>query len=319
MMRLGWAYLGVLGLVACGGAPAAGAAKSPAGVEATASSKVLKGSRLSMWLPDGMYRGSRLLALRLDEPLVVVALAEFTGQDEAGGAQILAGMREGAELPQAEEAQRGEARGFIGAAPGINGMTKQILGLKSGKTGALIVVQYQAGGEAIAKRILDSVRVDEQAPMDPLQLAGIAVGDLAGLEVTTTMSQPIVLAEKGARPPIAAKALRFALITMPYAQAEVSDEELGQMLGRAIGDLKPDTERAKGSEFKLDGRPAFFMIAPGESDGEKVAIYGFVARGQDTALVGFGHVGVANAEKDLPRLERLVQSIKFDDSVLGPR
>lgn len=319
MSRLSFVWLGLLGLVACGGAPAPGAAKSPDGAATAATAKVLKGSRLSMWLPDGMYRGSRLLALRLDEPLVVVALAEFTGDDEAGGAQILAGMREGAELPRAEEATRGEARGFIGAAPGINGMTKQILGLKSGKTGALVVVQYQAGGEAIAKRILDSVRVDEQAPMDPLQLSGYSLGDLAGLEVKTTMSQPIVLVEKGSRPPLSPTALSFALVTMPYAQADVSEEELGKMLGRAIADLKPDTERAKGSEFQLDGRPAFYMIAPGEKDGQKVAIYGFIARGQDTALVGFGHVGLDSAEKDLPRLEGLVQSIKFDDSVLGPR
>ena len=309
----------MLGLVACGGAPAPGAAKSPDGSAVAAGPKVLKGSRLSMWLPDGMYRGTRLLALRLDEPLLVVALAEFTGEDEAGGAQLLAGMREGAELPQAEETTRGDARGFIGAAPGINGMTKQILGLKSGKTGALLVVQYQAGAEALAKRILDSVRVDEHAQLDPLQLAGISLGDFAGLEVMPTLSQPILLVEKGARPPLSSKALRFTLVNMPYPKADVSDEELGQMLGGAIGDLKPDTERAKGSEFQLDGRPAFFMIAPGASDGEPVAIYGFIARGQDTALVGFGHVGVASAEKDLPRIERLVQSLKFDDSVLGPR
>jgi hypothetical protein len=319
MSRLSWVCLGLLGLVACGGAPAPGSAKSPNGAAAPLESKVLKGSRLSMWLPDGMYRGTRLLALRLDEPLVVVALAEFTGADEAAAEQLLAGMREGAELPQAEETTRGGARGFIGAAPGINGMTKQILGLKAGKAGALVVVQYQPSGEDIAKHILDSVRVDERAEMDPLLLAGITLGDRAGLEVATTMSQPIILSEKGARPPLSSTALRFALMTAPYPKADVSDEELGQMLGGAIADLKPDTSRAKGSEFQLDGRPAFYLIAPGEADGKPVAIYGFVARGKDSALVGFGHVGVASADKDLPRLERLVQSLKLDDGILGPR
>lgn len=281
--------------------------------------KRLNGSRVSLWLPEGMYRPTRLMALRLDDPSLIVVLTEGTAGGPEGARGFLAGMQESASLVSSTQLERGEAKGFVGEAPSnVEGMTRKMMGLTAGTATAGVVVQYAPEGQVLAERILGSVQLDGGAKLDPLALSGIKVGELAGFEVHPGISQPITFFEAGVTPPLAPEAAAIALMVLPYPKAEVSDEDLGQMLGSVLGNLNPKMDKLKPAELQVDGKPTFAFVAPGERDGAAIVVLAFITRYEDSALAGFAHVGAAKADTVLPRIQQLVKSIQLDPATVGP-
>jgi hypothetical protein len=319
MVRLSWVSLcGALVLCGCSGAPAPAAKNAPA-EQPQAKGKRLNGSRVSIWLPEGMYRPTRLMALRLDDPALIVVLTEATVAGPEGAQGFLAGMQESGRLVSSAEVERGEAKGFLGEAPSnIEGMTRKLMGLTAGTATVGVVVQYAPEGQALAERILSSIQLDPGAKLDPLALSGVKVGELAGFEVQSGISQPITFFEAGSKPPLAPEAAALALMMLPYPKAEVSDEDLGQMLGATLGNLNPKMDKAKSVELQVDGKPTFAFVTSGERDGATIAVFAFITRYEDSALAGFAHVGEAKADAVLPRVQKLVKSIQLDPAIVGP-
>src|SRR5258705_4395789 len=93
----------------------------------------LSGSRVSLWTPKEMRRPSRLAYLRMDEPLVVLAITELTGRDAAATKLMLDGAKDGAKLSDEKPVTHGAASGFIGhGTSDETGLRRQILGLAAG-------------------------------------------------------------------------------------------------------------------------------------------------------------------------------------------
>lgn len=312
---LGW------GLAGCGGqaapqAPAKTAAPTPAPEPAVTH---WSGSRVSLWVPKEMRRPTRLAFFKMDDPVAVIAIAEMTAPGGAPVTEMLEGARSGSELTDEQPVTRGNAKGFIGKAKSDEtGRTRQLLGLGEGSAAAVIVAQYDERAAPVVQRILDSVELDAKAKLDPLALHGVGIGDMAGFETWDAASQPIILADQGARPPIAAGVATFAFMSMPYPKPEISDDELGQMLGSVVGKLQPDMAKAKMDTFKISGTDAFVVAVPGQKDGKPVGVYAFILRRPDSAFLGWGDVALSEFEKTLPRYERLVKSVRLDDTIFTP-
>lgn len=276
----------------------------------------LKGSRLQMWLPVGMKRPTRMPALRFPEPRLVVSSVEFT-VDPEGVEQFLKGANEGAELSDGHPYVKGKLHGFVGHAQ-VEDPSKrqQILGVASGNAAAIITVQYAAVAEPLANKILDSVVLFENEPLDALALYGMSVGDKAGLELSTRVSTPL-LTEPGVKPPLNGAA-GLVIMSVPYPKPNLTDEELGQLLGGSLNRYVPNMEKAKEEELKIGSCPAYSITAPGLDNGKPTVIYGVIARCPDSALLVTGTLRPSDEKKILPRFQKVVRSLSFDDSIFAP-
>lgn len=276
-----------------------------------------QGSRVSLWAPNSMNRPTRLQYLRQDEPLVVVALAEMTADNEPAIAQMLAGAKRGAGVTGEMPVTRGTARGFVGqGTPDDTGLARRVLALSDGLAAAIVIAQYAEAAAPLVEKILESVKLDGRAELDPLALSGISIGDDAGFAVSNATSHPVMLFEKGRRPPLDPGEPSFVLISLPYPRPNTPDEELGNMLGVMLAKFEPFMPAAKTDEFPIAGRPGFVISLPGKNGQTPIGLYGFVARSPDVAFAGFGHVRVKGMNQVAPRFERLVRSIKLDDSIV---
>jgi hypothetical protein len=170
----------------------------------------------------------------------------------------------------------------------------------------------------VAEKVLGSVEFDGAAPLDPLAIHGVSIGRMEGMEVWPIMSQPILLREPGVEPPFPPDKASLALVIAPLPKPNPTDEELGLYLGGMLKDLKPDMNQVKSRDTTVSGVPSVELVVPGENDGEPVMIYGFVVRTKDSLFGGFGHVGQKRADVFMPKFAKIVESIRLDDSVLGP-
>jgi hypothetical protein len=264
-----------------------------------------------------MRRPSRLQYLRQDEPLVVIAVAEMTAEDLASTQQMLAGARDGAGVVEQRPVEHGKSQGFLGrGAPDGSGLSREVLGLADGLSAVIIVAQYQPAAAPLVAKILDSVTLDPSAELDPLALNGIQLGDDAGFVVDRSSSHPVLLYERGKKLPLKPGEPSFMLLSLPYPKSEISDQELGQLLGLTLAKFRPFMPSAKMDAFPIAGRQAFVMSVPAFSDKIPVGLYAFVVRCPDVAFAGFGHVELSAMNRVAPRFERLVKSLTLDDALI---
>lgn len=340
MKRFGWsiAALGFLG-TACGGSaapPAQAPAPSPAPVVAPVEPKAaetkpsepsasaplptegsetrINGSRVQLWLPVGMERRTRMPAFVLRDPRIVVSFTEFT-LDPGGSEQFLEGAKEGAELKDSQPVMRGKLHGFVGhTAVDESGTRQQISGVALGKAAVVITVRYPEAAESLVGKMLDSVVLHEEEALDPFALSGMSAGDTAGLEVSNRVSTPILFTERGVKPPLKG-APSLAILSVPYPKPNLSDDELGQMLGGALVRYQPDTNKVKEGELTIGTCPAYTLTTTGQDQGKAVVVFGMIARCPDSAILGIGTLPVAAEKKMLPRFDKIIHSLKLDNSV----
>lgn len=274
----------------------------------------LNGSRIQVWLPAGMQRPTRMPAFRLPEPRLAVSFAEFT-LDPASSEKFLAGAKDGAELTDGHPYVKGKLHGFVGHAKVEEpGMRQQVLGIANGNAAAIVTLQYAEVAEPLAAKILDSVLLFEDGALDALALSGVSVADKAGLEASTRVSTPILFTEPGVKPPLNG-APALVILSVPYPKPQLTDEELGQMLGGSVGRYAPDMQKAKEEELKIGSCPAYSLTAPALEQGKPILLYALIARCPDSALLVTGTMRHADEKKLLPRFQKIVRSLKLDDSI----
>jgi hypothetical protein len=191
---------------------------------------------------------------------------------------------------------------------------QQILGVAQGNAAAVITLQYPESAEPLVKKITDSVKLLPGEPLDAFALAGLNVADQAGLQVSGRVSTPVLFTEPGVKPPLNG-APSLALLSIPYPHPNLSDEELGQMLGGALKRYEPDPQKVKEGELKIGPCPAYTLTAPGSDQGKPAIVLGMIARCPDGALLGIGVVRPADAKKYLPRFDKIIRSITLDNTV----
>jgi hypothetical protein len=267
-----------------------------------------------------MERPIRMLLFVREEPAISIAIGESTARDEKGAVEMMQGGVEAMDelnLTERSEVSRGGASGVQGRGE-KNGLLIRSLALRHATALTTIIMQHDRAASADVDEIIESVTLNPKAELNPLRMHGLTIGDLQGLEIWPVMSHPVMLREPGTEPPFPADALTFALMVLPYAEPNPTDRDLGKALGRVVGHLRPDMERAAPSKFELGGRQGFEIVAPGQKDGAVIDVYAFMVRGNDSAFAGFGHVGKKQSAETVKRLSKLVRSVELDDSILGP-
>jgi hypothetical protein len=164
--------------------------------------------------------------------------------------------------------------------------------------------------------MLDSVKLNEADALDAIALSGISAGDKAGLEVSSRVSTPVLFTEPGVKPPLNG-APSLAILSVPYPKPDMTDEELGQMLGGALVRYQPDATKVKEAELKIGPCPAYTLIAPGQDQSKPIIVYGMIARCPDSALLGIGTLPAAAEKKMLPRFDKIVRSLSLDNSIFA--
>ena len=295
----------------------------PVPADVTTTAKRISGSRVSMWLPEGMHRPSRALTLVLDNPPLIVNWAEITTHGKVAiESGVLEGIKKGWKISESEDIKRGGATGFVGTGPGaIDGFTRRMIGLAAGESAAGIAVDFITESAEQAERIIDSAELAQNAELDPLAMYGIEIGDLAGFEVQE-MANLIMLREIGARPPLRPGAPGLSIFFHPLSKQDMSAKERDRMLGGALrGALSvfnPDFDRFQSAKIEIDGKQGQLVSGPGKRNGTVLTLFGFMVPDEGSGMIGFGSADQGVAEDVLPRFERILKSLRFDDRVLGP-
>lgn len=291
-------------------------AAAPAPLPTEGSETRIKGSRVQVWLPVGMERRTRMPAFVLREHHMVISFTEFT-LDAGADAKFLDGAKDGAELKDSQPVTRGRLHGFVGhTAVEEPGTRQQIMGVAAGNAAVVVTVRYPDAAESLVAKVLDSVELNEADALDAVALSGISAGDKAGLEVSNRVSTPVLFTEPGVKPPLNG-APSLAILSVPYPKPHLTDDELGQMLGGALGRYQPDAAKAKEAELKIGACPAYTMVAPGQDQGKPIVVYGMIARCPDAALIGIGTLPVAAEKKMLPRFEKIIHSLSLDNTIFA--
>jgi hypothetical protein len=275
-----------------------------------------RGSRVTLAAPPAMQRPTRIPYLFLEEPRIVIAITEMSDAPERID-QLLEGTRRGAELVDEQPITRGSASGYLGHVKPQHGLARQVLVLRDGGAAALLMAQYAETAEPTVARVLASVQLDAKLPLEPLAVSGITLGDDAGFEALDVTSAPILLTDKGKRPPLAGVPT-MALMSVQYPKPDITDEELGQLLGTFVVSKNPDMSKSQELGFELSGKPAFGVVAPAtEPGGKQVVLFAFITRRPDSAFLGWGTAPLSAKAKAVPRFERLVKSLELDDAILA--
>jgi hypothetical protein len=73
----------------------------------------------------------------------------------------------------------------------------------------------------------------------------------------------------------------------------------------------PDFEKVKTNEQTIDGQGTVELILPGKKDGSDLIVYTYGIRdGDGGVLVAVGTVGAELAEKELPKIQATLRSIR---------
>ncbi len=277
------------------------------------SKTIAPGSRVSLWLPEGMRRLGRAFVYRNSNSNLVVALAELTAtEDEAS--KLVSGVIGGAEgLEKTSDETEGSLRRVLLSGKKTDRDARMLI-LEDGGRAATVYVLFSPGYASQAEKILDSVKLDPAAPLDPLELHGLSLGSLGGMEIGNATHQPVVLTRKDQKPPIPkSSAIAFISINPHNYGDAITEEQLGALLGTNIANLNPDLENAKVNEVEISGHKAHELLLQGQKDGTPLAIYAYAIPDGDCAVIAVAYVQMDHADQEMADVVPLLRSLELGD------
>lgn len=282
-------------------------------VNALVTKPVAPGSRLTVWLPDGVERLGRAFIYRNSNSNLVIALAELTAT-EGEGSQLVSGVVGGAQgLELESDATKGALRKVLLTGKKMDREARLLL-LEEGGRAATIYVLFSAVYAKQAEKILASAKLDPRATLDPLRLHGLTLGPLGGMEIGNTTHQPVLLTRKDQTPPIpSTSAVAFISINPHNYGDAITSEQLGGIVGANIANLNPNFEEAKINELVISGHPAQELLLQGEKDGIPMAIYTYAIPDGDCAIVAVAYVQRDKADTEMADVVPLLRSLELGD------
>lgn len=303
-------------VVGCGGSQAKDKSSADGAKQEDLDSlpPLVRGSRVSLWIPGDVLRFSRVYAFRRAEPLLFVMVSEMTAANEEDEDALLRGIIDGSErFGEPRVGKRGAAK-EIQMEGEVNGNKAQSLVLAQDGALATVLVAYAPESREDAERVLASVRLNPRVDMDPLSVHGLAL-DLAGeLAVWNMTQQPIMLRDPNQPIPMPVAA-PFAFVTvLLHGQGdEIAGETLGGLLASTMSNLEIDPASARTSVVEIGAHGANEIFANGKKDGEPIAVYGYILNDGDAAIAAVGHVGLGQAEAQMPDVVSTLRSLRLSD------
>ncbi|GAC1524628.1 MAG: hypothetical protein NVS3B10_23940 [Polyangiales bacterium] len=296
------------------GASGAAAASAPEVPLATAS---LPGSRLRLRLPDGFARPTRAPLLVDDQHDIRLSIVELTLASAGEGDGALKGASDRADQKYGPTAKRttihhGDTTGFYVVAE-REGRIESLCVLRQGAAVAIVGGNYAMPSAAVFDAIVGSMWVDSTAALDLPTFYGIALGTVPGLQVWDATSQPMMLKEPDAHPPIPPTSPTLALMVVPIANKEDVEGAVGALLE------KSHVERGSLAQKKvtIDGSQAIELTGPASENGTPVRFFSTIIDEPGAVIVVWGHYGPQRKEV-LDHFRTVIGKMHRADGVIGP-
>jgi hypothetical protein len=249
---------------------------------------------------------------------VVVTSIDFTAPEKKVADEMAARLIAGEGTPGERRVtvKRQRASGVEVTSSGSDGRIKKVLVLQAGTAIGVLVVGCPDSVEEYIQPILDSLSLDEEAPVDPIAQNGLTLSTTEGLTVWPFMGAGIMLKEAHAKPPIPNTSPVFSVMTV-WIPKEEFEHNLADMLAQS--DVDPATVTRH--EVLLDGLPAIEVEGKASRQGEPVNFYGVFAResfSSFSTIIGCWGQWVPGRPDVRDRYRRISQGIKRLPNVIGP-
>lgn len=310
-MRLPF-VIAALALAGCGGA-AAPAAPAPGAAPEAAVALTPPGSRLSLRVPDGLERVPHTLRFRDADRGFGVTVSDATvqpGRERGVAEDYFARLRELSD--GAVEARPVVLRGHEGLDLTVRGARERLRVLTIWHDGAVarLVVRHRPQDARAAERVMDSVRFDPEAPIDPLAALDLAGAPVEGLSLLPVSNEQLLFRE--GREPVAFPSAEATLdaVWVPFAEGRRPDDDRarGELLGSRFAGLRLEPPRL--TPVEQSAFAGYELVTATAVEGRELMLYGAYLEGARGALLVRASVAADRAEAWRPRFAALVRSLR---------
>lgn len=271
------------------------------------------GSRVALSIPSTATRVPHTLRWRDEGRALSIQVSDAT-------------VEPGAERAIAEEgfAQiRAGAEGSVVARPvsyggGVEGLELDvaigrserlhILTVWNGGAMARIAISHRSMDSRIAARIVDSVRFDPDATIDPLAALSVACAAPEGMSVVPVSNEQILLRVGGHAVPFPSSEPLVDIVFAAFTDARPTDDRArGALLGRRFAGLTlapPEVTAIEGSTT-----PGFALTTSTNVDGVALLVYGAYLEREDGAFLVRASVAADQAELWRPRFDEITRTL----------
>lgn len=318
MIARGTVAVALLALAACGGTRL-DAEEPGAEAEPAIATVQLPGSRVSLALPASLVRVPHALRWRGEGLELRVADATLAPGDERALAEATLTQlaREHGVAPEQRPAAWDGAEGVDATLRSERARVRALVMWHDGAIARVLIVDTSDGASApLAERILDSVRFDASARIDPVEALGLHVRIPPGLGLLRVTNEQFVFRQTGpegeaaqASPfPCAMPAVEIAVVPFPEGRRPASDVERGRLLGARFAPLELGSPRV----VVLDGAlPGFAIATDATVEGTELSLYGAYLEGPDAVALVRASVESARAQRWLPLFADLTLTIEL--------
>lgn len=293
----------------CGGATPTKAVASEPVVENEPTRTRLPGSRVSIVVPDGYHRVPHTMTYVHSESRTVVGLIELSfGSDEASNEGAKGIVDAFVERPGFISKRSVIHDGHDGTLVEVSNGRALVL-VSEGEVGAVYIQYGRSERTRDTQVIINSLRFEPDVELDALAIMGVEVDEVDGLEVRNLFGGSIAFFEPGVEPPMPPGTASFTIVYHPDS-TELTDHELGRIVGSAIASRNVDKGTAKLESLTIDGLQGMELTGRGQYDGTPIEVYAVALRANGGAFIMVGSVGVERAAEMLPKLRALAESFR---------
>ncbi|HJL15299.1 MAG TPA: hypothetical protein RMH99_06575 [Sandaracinaceae bacterium LLY-WYZ-13_1] len=305
---------GALLVLACGGADAPDPGTAEPGRPALAP-LAPPGSRLSLRAPETLVRVPHTLRFVDRDRGWSLRVSDATvepGAERALAEAYVARVRRDTdgELRHRPVSLRGREAVELT----VNGPTERLRALTVWADGAVARLELRhARGEArLAEHVMDSVRFDPRAPLDPLAALDLRAAPPEGLTLLPVSNEQLLLREGAHAVPFPSAEAALDAVWVPFAEGRrpEDDRARGQLLGARFAGLEiaPPTVGPLAHEAFAGYQLATTAPRP-DGDGA-LHLFGAYLEGRTGALLVRASVDEARAEPWQPRFSAFVASLR---------
>jgi hypothetical protein len=271
------------------------------------------GSRVTLSIPATATRVPHTLRWRDEDRALSIQVSDATVEPGSERAVAEAGFAQ----------VRADAAGEVGARPvsygrGTEGLEidvaigrqarLHVLTVWNGGAMARIAITHRSMDTRLAARIIDTVRFDPDAPIDPRSALSITCVPPDGLSVVLVSNEQLLLRSDGRTVPFPSSEPLIDVIFASFDDARPTDDRArGALLGRRFAGLTlepPQVTRLEGGST-----PGFALTTTTVVDGVPLFVYGAYLEMADGALLVRASVAADRAEAWRPRFDQLTRTL----------
>jgi len=304
------ALLTALALPACGGSQPA--PEAPPAAEPLRAVRP-PGSRLTLSLPPSMRRVRHTLRYEDADLGVALQLSDATvppGTEAEIVEADLARMRLRDPDVRARSITWGEGVEGVEVTGRVGEAELRILTLWSDGALGRILIRHPVSERRRVAAILDSVRLDPSAELDPIAVLGIRMQVPAELSTLLVSNEELVLRTAPRAVPFPSADASIDIVYAPFVGARPeSTEARGRMLGARFAGVPIEGE-PRATPLSGGALPGYQIAMTATVEGDSLLLYGAYLETEGGAFLLRASVREGDAERWAPRFEAMARSLR---------